>query len=132
MCRLKVSSAERRAPKCGAYWRRFSVTEGTIFEDSHAPLTYWLAAIHLMCASKKGINAHQLHRMLGITCKSAWFMAHRIRYAMMELSSISKLTGRVECWKSIGRDSAGLGHRVREAISRQQQKDRRRAASVSG
>jgi hypothetical protein len=90
----------------------------TIFKDSHAPLTYWLAAMHLMCASKKGISAHQLHRMLGITYKSAWFMAHRIRYAMMELSAIGKLTVTAERWESISRNPAGQGHRVREAISR--------------
>ena len=60
----------------------FSVTVGTIFERSKIPLHKWLTAFRLMCASKKGISAHQLHRMLGVTYKSAWFMAHRIREAM--------------------------------------------------
>jgi transposase-like protein len=68
--------------RCRACKSQFTVTVGTIFEDSHIPLSKWLAAIHLLCASKKGMSAHQLHRMLGITYKSAWFMAHRIRYAM--------------------------------------------------
>lgn len=111
-----MSSAGRRALKCGAYRRQLSVTVGTIFKDSHVPLTYWLAAIHLMCASKKGISALQLQRMLGIkTYKSAWFMAHRIRYAMAKRSSIGKLTGIVGCWESIGRDPASQGYRVKKA-----------------
>jgi transposase-like protein len=61
---------------------KFTVRTGTIFERSHIPLHKWLLATHLMAASKKGISAHQLHRLLGITYKSAWFMAHRIREAM--------------------------------------------------
>jgi transposase-like protein len=68
--------------KCGDCRRQFTVTVGTLFEGSKMPLNKWLMAVHLMCASKKGISAHQLHRMLGITYKSAWFMAHRIREAM--------------------------------------------------
>jgi transposase-like protein len=60
----------------------FSVTVGTIFERSHIPLPKWLMAFHLMCASKKGISARQLHRMVGVTYKTAWFMAHRIRLSM--------------------------------------------------
>nr|WP_119059996.1 IS1595 family transposase [Dichotomicrobium thermohalophilum] len=55
---------------------------GTLYERSHIPLHKWLLATHLMCSSKKSMNAHQLHRMLGITYKSAWFMAHRIREGM--------------------------------------------------
>ncbi|MGQ0668270.1 MAG: transposase, partial [Actinomycetota bacterium] len=70
--------------KCRDCKKQFTVTVGTIFEDSHIPLSKWLMAVHLMCASKKGMSAHQLHRMLGVTYKSAWFMAHRIRYAMTQ------------------------------------------------
>lgn len=70
--------------KCARCRKQFTVTVGTIFEDSHIPLSKWLLAIHLLCASKKGMSAHQLHRMLGVTYKSAWFMAHRIRYAMTQ------------------------------------------------
>ena len=55
---------------------------GTVFERSHIPLHKWLLASHLMAASKKGVSAHQLHRVLEITYKSAWFLAHRIREAM--------------------------------------------------
>ena len=67
---------------CGQCRRQFTVKVGTIFEDSHLPLTKWLQAIYLMTASKKGVSAHQLHRTLEITYKSAWFLAHRIREAM--------------------------------------------------
>lgn len=58
------------------------LTVGTVYERSHIPLHKWSLATHLMASSKKGISAHQLHRSLGITYKSAWFMAHRIREAM--------------------------------------------------
>src|SRR5688572_23837526 len=63
--------------KCAECREQFTVTVGTIFEDSHIALNKWLLAIHLLCASKKGMSAHQLHRMLGLTYKTAWFMAHR-------------------------------------------------------
>jgi len=81
--------------KCGGCRKQFTVTVDTIFEDSHIPLNKWLMAFHLLCASKKGMSAHQLHRMLGVTYKSAWFMAHRIRYAMAELN-LPMMTGTVE------------------------------------
>src|ERR1022692_4621302 len=68
--------------KCKDCEQQFTVTVNTIFEDSHIPLNKWLLAIHLLCASKKGISSHQLHRMLGVTYKTAWFMSHRIREAM--------------------------------------------------
>jgi transposase-like protein len=68
--------------KCYVCRKPFTVKMGTIFEDSHIPLRFWLQAIYLMCASKKGISAHQLHRTLGVTLKTAWFLGHRIREAM--------------------------------------------------
>jgi len=67
---------------CRSCRKKFSVTVGTLFERSKIPLNKWMMAFHLMASSKKGISAHQLHRLLGITYKSAWFMAHRIREAM--------------------------------------------------
>jgi transposase-like protein len=82
--------------KCKSCRKQFTVTVGTIFEDSHIPLYQWLSAIQFLCASKKGISAHQLHRMLHITYKSAWFMAHRIRYAMGQPPLAEKLHGIVE------------------------------------
>jgi transposase-like protein len=57
---------------------------GTIFEESKLPLHIWLQAMHLMCSSKKGVSAHQLHRTLEVTYKTAWFLAHRIREAMRD------------------------------------------------
>ena len=75
---------------------QFTVTVGTIFEDSHIKLNVWLQAIVLLCSSKKGMSAHQLHRELEITYKSAWFMAHRIRYAMEQHTFDKKLDGTVE------------------------------------
>ena len=68
--------------KCSACRKQFTVTVGTIFEGSKVKLGKWLAVIHLACSSKKGISAHQIHRMFGITYKTAWFMMHRIRFAM--------------------------------------------------
>jgi transposase-like protein len=82
--------------KCRACRKQFTVTVGTIFEDSHVPISKWLLALHLLCASKKGVSAHQIHRMLGVTYKTAWFMMHRLRYAMGEEPIVSKLSGIVE------------------------------------
>ena len=64
----------------------FTVTVGTVFERSKVPLTKWWLATHLMSSSKKGISAHQIHRMLGVTYKTAWFMCHRIREAMKDMA----------------------------------------------
>ena len=61
---------------------QYSVTVGTVFERSKVPLNKWVLATYLICSSKNGISAHQLHRMLGVQYKTAWFMAHRIREAM--------------------------------------------------
>jgi transposase-like protein len=70
--------------QCNACRKQFSVTVGTLFERSHIPLNKWLMAAFLICASKKGMSTHQLHRMLGVSYKSTWFMMHRIREAMRE------------------------------------------------
>lgn len=70
--------------KCRTCREQFSVTVGTLFERSKIPLHIWLQAVYMLCSSKKGISSHQLHRMLGITYKTAWFMAHRIREAMKD------------------------------------------------
>ncbi len=67
---------------CNACRKQFSVTVGTVFERSKIPLHTWLYANHLLVSFKKGMSAHQLHRTLGVTYKTAWFMAHRIRKAM--------------------------------------------------
>jgi transposase-like protein len=68
--------------QCNECREQFTVTVGTVFERSKIPLSKWLAALFLMVASKKGVSAHQVHRMLGISYKSTWFMMHRLREAM--------------------------------------------------
>jgi transposase-like protein len=70
--------------QCNACREPFTVTVGTLYERSKIPLNKWLAATHLMMASKKGISSHQMHRMLGISYKSAWFMMHRIRESLRD------------------------------------------------
>ena len=83
--RIKGKSARPGLWFCGDCRKQFTVTVGTLFERSKVPLHKWLLANHLICASKKGMSAHQLHRMLGVTYKTAWFMAHRIREAMRDV-----------------------------------------------
>ena len=85
--RDRVSKMGGKSTRIGAYKcykcrKPFTVKVGTIFESSHVPMNVWLQAIYLMCASKKGISSQQLHRTLGVTLKTAWFMSHRIREAM--------------------------------------------------
>jgi len=82
IAKLKGKSTRPGVYKCNECRKPFSVTVGTVFERSHIPLNKWVMATHLLAASKKGMSAHQLHRMMGVTYKSAWFMAHRIREAM--------------------------------------------------
>jgi transposase-like protein len=68
--------------KCYQCRKQFTVKVGTVFESSHVPLNVWLQAVALLTSSKKGISSNQLHRVLGVTLKTAWFMSHRIREAM--------------------------------------------------
>lgn len=80
---------EKRSHRAGLYYcndckGQFTVTVGTVFERSKIPLTKWWLATFLLCSSKKGMSSHQLHRTLGVTYKTAWFMSHRIRHAMAE------------------------------------------------
>ena len=91
--RIKGKSARPGLWFCADCRKQFSVTVGTLFERSHVPLHKWLLANHLICASKKGMSAHQLHRMLGVTYKTAWFMAHRIREAMRDNPDLGPLGG---------------------------------------
>jgi transposase-like protein len=90
--KLKGKSTRAGVHKCRECEKPFSVTVGTVFEKSHVPLHKWIYATHLLTSSKKGISAHQLHRMLGVTYKTAWFMAHRIREAMRS-GSLTPLGG---------------------------------------
>ncbi len=109
-----LKSKTRRLYKCAACRKQFTVTVGTIFEASHIPLNKWLLAFFLLCSSKKGMSAHQLHRMLKITYKSAWFMCHRIREAMKEPPFQAALTGVVEA------DETYIGGKARYRTKRYQ------------
>src|SRR5438034_8352835 len=74
--------------KCYQCRKPFTVKVGTVFESSHIPMHIWLQGMALMSSSKKGISSNQLHRVLGITLKAAWFMSHRIREAMRDGSTL--------------------------------------------
>jgi hypothetical protein len=79
---MKGGSTRIGTYKCYQCRKPFTVKVGTIFESSHVPMRHWLQAIFLIASSKKGISANQLHRTLGCTLKTAWFIGHRIREAM--------------------------------------------------
>jgi hypothetical protein len=108
--------------RCAQCKGQFTVRMGTIFEESKLPMTKWLKAIFLMCSSKKGVSAHQLHRTLETTYKTAWFLAHRIREAMRagELAPFGHGGGPVEVDETyIGRDpdepivTSGVSHKMK-------------------
>src|SRR5881227_3143365 len=105
-----VSTIEKRDQyDCNVCRYQFSVTANSIFHDSHLPLWKWFLAIYLMIESKKGISACQVQRTLRITYKTAWFLCHRIRAAMREVSA-DRLKGIVEIDETyIGGKSHGKG-----------------------
>jgi transposase-like protein len=90
--------ARKGVYKCGACRKQFTVTVGTVFEASHIPISKWMLAVFILCSGKKSTSSHQMHRMLKVTYKTAWFMTHRIRYAMgLDDADAAPLTGTVEC-----------------------------------
>ena len=92
----KVSSILKRDQfDCDSCRYQFSVTAGTIFHDTHLPLTKWFLATFILCQSRKGVSANQLKRMLGINYRTAWYLAHRIRHAVEQVND-PKLDGTVE------------------------------------
>ena len=101
--------------KCRACRKQLTVTVGTIFHRSHSLLRQWVIAFHLVAASKKGISALQLQRMLGLgSYKSAWHLAHRIRYAMQNEPLRTMLSGTVEVdetWVAPGSGAAAMDSR---------------------
>jgi transposase-like protein len=111
MKRMAGSSTRDGLWRCRACKKQFTVTVGTVFEDSHVPLSKWLLALHLLASSKKGMSAHQIHRMLGVKYQTAWFMMHRLRYAMSVEPMAAKLRGVVEMDETYvgGKRKAGLG-----------------------
>ena len=94
--RLHVKKIKRRRYKCSPCQKQFTVSVGTVMEDSHIPFGKWIYAIYQMCIAKKGVSALQLSRELGLGYKSAWFMCHRIRHAMTQAPLAQMLSGIVE------------------------------------
>jgi transposase-like protein len=82
LSKMRGKSTRIGAYKCYVCRKPFTVKVGTVFESSHVPMTVWLQAMFLLTSSKKGMSSNQLHRTLGVTLKTAWFMSHRIRLAM--------------------------------------------------
>lgn len=119
--KLSGKSTRLGVYKCYACRKPFTVKVGTIFESSHVPLNLWLQAIHLIACSKKGISSNQLHRVLGVTLKSAWFMSHRVREAMKRklIHKFGKGGGTVESDETfIGREPGkpkrrAYGHKMK-------------------
>jgi len=99
--------------KCKGCRKPFTAKMRSIFEDSHIPMHKWMYAIHLMCSSKKGMSAYQFHRMTAtfygekVSYRTAWFMFHRIRFAMTQHPMVEKLSGTVEC------DETYVGGKIR-------------------
>src|SRR6516164_2551970 len=104
--------------QCNACRQQFTVTCGTVMERSHIGLHIWLKAMYLLSASKKGMSTHQLHRMLGVSLKSTWFLMHRIREAMRE-PYFAKMGGRGQ---SVQADETFVGRTTTRAGERRQRR----------
>jgi transposase-like protein len=150
----KIAKGQGKAIRAGLYYcaacnGQFTVTVGTVMERSKIPLSKWLFAMHLMGASKKGISALQLQRMLGVTYKTAWFLCHRIREAMTvpargPLGGSGKIVEADETWiggkeanKHVGKRNkkniGGMGKRPVLALTERNGESRSfRVASVTG
>jgi hypothetical protein len=125
---LKGKSTRLGVYKCYQCRKPFRATVGTVFEASHIPMRVWLQAMHLMCSSKKGISSNQLHRILGVDLKTAWFMSHRIRLAMQAVGLQpmggpgkvvevdETLSGRQEGSPKPKGGGAGYGHQWRNIV----------------
>jgi transposase-like protein len=118
--KLEGKSTRPGVYKCAACSDQFTVTVGTVFERSKIKLHIWLQAVHLMSASKKGISAKQIERMLGVSYKTAWFMCHRIREAMTVSPDAGQMGGPntiVEAdetyWGNLYKARAGAGHKMK-------------------
>jgi len=122
----RITAMKGKAHRPGLYncmecREQFTVTVGTVFERSKIALNKWLLATFLLASSKKGMSAHQLHRMLGVTYKTAWFMAHRIREAMKEdVKSAGPIGG---AGKTVEADETYIGKRETPRVSAQRKKN---------
>jgi transposase-like protein len=101
--------------KCYACRKQFTVRVGTVFEASHVPLHIWFQAAFLMCNSKKGVSSNQLHRTLGVTLKTAWFMSHRLREAML----VMKIEPMGGAGKTVEADETYVGGKARNRAYRE-------------
>jgi transposase-like protein len=117
--KMQGSATRKGLHKCYQCRKQFTVRQGTIFESSHVPLHIWLQAIFLVAGSKKGVSSNQLHRTLGVTLKTAWFMSHRIREAMRS-GALGPMTGIVEVdetyighLKGHATPRGGVGHKMK-------------------
>ena len=120
----KLEGKKHRAGlyQCGDCRQQFTVTVGTVFERSKVPLNKWLLATFMMGSSKKGMSPHRLHRNIGVTYKTAWFMFHRIREAMRNDDPMTFGSG----GGAVEVDEAFIG-----ATSPRSQSVRRRAAGIT-
>jgi transposase-like protein len=117
--KMQGKSTRQGLYKCYQCRKPFTVRIGTIFESSHVPLHIWLQAMYLIAGSKKGISSNQLHRTLGVTLKTAWFMSHRIREAMRS-GGLDPLGGAVEVDETYfgrlpnsGNPKGGVSHKMK-------------------
>src|SRR5665213_1021607 len=120
--RITILRGEAHRPglyQCNECREQFTVTVGTLYERSKIALNVWLYATFLLCSSKKGMSSHQLHRMLGVTYKTAWFMTHRIREAMKD-GGIGPLGGE---GKTVEADETYFGRTSTPRISKQREKE---------
>ena len=116
--KIKANPAKRvriGLHKCGDCKGQFTVKVGTVFEHGRIPLHKFLQAVHLICCSKKGVSAHQLHRILEVQYKTAWFLAHRIREAMREPHPVTQLGGE---GKTVEIDESYVGGKEKNKIGR--------------
>ena len=113
--RMRGKRARPGLRRCRDCKKDFTVKIGTIFEDSHVKMCQWIQSMYLLSASKKGFSAHQLHRMLGVTYKTAWFMAHRIREAMRSGSFKAPLGGE---GKKVEADETFIGRKKGVPVNR--------------
>ena len=112
------NSYTRHQYDCASCGYQFSVTSGTIFHDSHLPLTKWFVAIYLMIESKKGISANQMKRTLNVSYKTAWYLCHRIRDAMTvdNPTPLSKIVEVDETWVGGKRKHVGHGYKGNKVV----------------
>ena len=117
--RMGGTATRKGLHKCYKCRKQFTVRQGTIFESSHVPLHIWLQAVFFVAGSKKGVSSNQLHRTLGVTLKTAWFMSHRIREAM-RTGDLDPMGGIVEVdetyigrLKGAGDVRGGVAHKMK-------------------